>query len=369
MGIRQARGRILLFLDADLIAAPELLVQHLQSHQSAPSPTAVIGPVYGAAATAEQINQYLVDHPDWWVTIGHALDLEDHRIGSWDARDSRHGDVPVPWNSVYGGNLSIPKSIIALCGNFDETYAGWGAEDTDFAYRLHSNGIPTVLNEDASTLHIPHLRLRTNYLSNYLNKRKLHYKYGEVSTELLCCFPTSRFNVEFDELSPIFSAQLIPPYLDIWDERSIDSLRALIPFPSIIMGGGTGAMAPCLQVPVVVEPDQKKVQVARREYPWLAVTHAVGVNTRIQNSAFVSALITDYWRAFPPALSALIVLEGLRISSRVFLLETQDFRPSAQLPTSCLRANELMPTLKKAGLDVAEVLVSGNMHVFCVSWA
>jgi glycosyltransferase involved in cell wall biosynthesis len=119
-GARAARGRILVFLDSDFWAVPELLAEH---HKHYPPGTSGVG-VQGASRT----------HPD-------ALATPFMR-----ARETYLEVPPGPPGRISlfrisTRNLSLAKSDFLAAGGFDESFGGYGWEDIELAWRLRARGV------------------------------------------------------------------------------------------------------------------------------------------------------------------------------------------------------------------------------------
>jgi glycosyltransferase involved in cell wall biosynthesis len=112
-GASEASGEIILFLDDDMIAQPDLLEQHARSQEE------------GADAVTGEI---WVDpgSPPGFVTDALA------RAAEWERKP------PLTGFDVYSGHMSIAKTVFDEVGGFDESLLaeGYGTEDLDFGLRL-----------------------------------------------------------------------------------------------------------------------------------------------------------------------------------------------------------------------------------------
>lgn len=120
VGARAARGRILVFLDSDFWAVPELLAEH---HKHYPAATSGIG-VQGASRT----------HPDAVATA------------FMRARETYLEVPPGPPGRISlfrisTRNLSLVKSDFLAVDGFDEAFGGYGWEDIELAWRLRARGV------------------------------------------------------------------------------------------------------------------------------------------------------------------------------------------------------------------------------------
>ena len=125
-GVRQTTAPLLLFLDDDMIAAPDLLHRHLRAHRIAPG-----GVVYGAVPVHE-------DSPRSFLSAG---------LDAWARRrdhELRQAGSVSP-NEVLGGHLSVSRALFESLEGFDPLFTGggcFGGEDIDFGWRARMRGIP-----------------------------------------------------------------------------------------------------------------------------------------------------------------------------------------------------------------------------------
>ncbi len=116
-GIAAARGEVILFTDADIIAAPDLLEQHLEHHRNARQ-IAVVG-MELQVATLEEYRR-LRDHPELRRPL------------------HPYGRKRLSWLYFLTGNASARKLDLERVGCFDETFTGYGHEDLELGYRLQA---------------------------------------------------------------------------------------------------------------------------------------------------------------------------------------------------------------------------------------
>jgi len=131
-GIDAARGRVVLFTDADIIASPDLVSRHLV-HHAADRPVAVVG---------------------MEVQVSSLDDYERKRAHPL-LRAPLHGERPkrLSWLYFLTGNASVRRSDLLDVGAFDEAFTGYGHEDLELGYRLQRAGIPIVYEPRAVDYH------------------------------------------------------------------------------------------------------------------------------------------------------------------------------------------------------------------------
>lgn len=167
-GLQEARGKIVLFVDDDIVGMPSMLAEHLRYHRLYPSDkVAILGRVELA--------------PEMPPT---PLNLR-HLVFRWD---SIADGQELSWQYFITCNISLKKSF--LLENdlfFDEDLAGSGYEDTEIGYRCSIKGLRILYNAHALSHH--------NYavtLQGYLRMCEhyggalavIHHKYPELKDEL-----------------------------------------------------------------------------------------------------------------------------------------------------------------------------------------
>jgi glycosyltransferase involved in cell wall biosynthesis len=114
-GAREARGRVLLFLDADILATPGLVRAHLAHHDARPG----LG-----------VQGRLVTHGE---SLANFFMRATHRVALDITRRRRDGLSPY---HVVTRNFSVDAACFHRAGGFDEAFRGYGWEDIELAYRL-----------------------------------------------------------------------------------------------------------------------------------------------------------------------------------------------------------------------------------------
>lgn len=118
-GAAHATGEILLFLDDDMIAQPEILTQHALSH-------------------ADGADAVLGDIP---LDPRSPLGPLSRAVGSWATARSAAlaGGKPIELHDLLTGNLSVSRAVFETLGGFDPRFTAGGSfgnEDLDFGLRL-----------------------------------------------------------------------------------------------------------------------------------------------------------------------------------------------------------------------------------------
>jgi hypothetical protein len=161
VAIRQARGRVLVFLDADMALPPGFLANLHDRHFAHGQNVCVAGKMIGYDAVRESDVDVVEVRPyEHYRPL--LAELERTEGGGDDVRWTRKFAGPFgrfPWAFARGGLLAIPRATVLEHDlHFDENFIGWGAEDQEWALRVAMTGTPILLGQDVYGLHLPHLR-------------------------------------------------------------------------------------------------------------------------------------------------------------------------------------------------------------------
>ena len=137
-GARAAAHGILVFLDADMIAAPGLLAAHARWHHAVADAltlgfcayVSVSGIDAGAIRRSASLEALFAGRPfdPAWS--------ERHMARTADL-GSRHDDL---FRAVIGNNFGVSKAFHDAVGGCDESFNRYGGEDTEFGYRAQMRG-------------------------------------------------------------------------------------------------------------------------------------------------------------------------------------------------------------------------------------
>lgn len=143
LGIRQAEGEVVLFIDSDIFAPPRLITEHINYHQRFGE---VI--VSGPAVRTSNLNENFKDI--------------EKRISR------KFWDLSGP--SLITSNLSVKKKYLIKIGGFDEDFEGMGWHDWDLGLRLKKLGLKAKRNLQAIVYHYKEQRESAN-LDELMDKR------------------------------------------------------------------------------------------------------------------------------------------------------------------------------------------------------
>ena len=134
-GASQAKADIILLTDADMVADKDLLTNHLNAHEKH-GHLSVEGQTFNLKKEikAEELAPH---HPEVEPYI----------------KERIKAGREMKWAYFLSGNLSLKKQDFIQAGGFDENFSGYGWEDIELGYRLHSMKIPLIYVPKAVNYH------------------------------------------------------------------------------------------------------------------------------------------------------------------------------------------------------------------------
>lgn len=204
LGIANATGEILLFIDSGIVLAPDCISAHLTSH--ADQNLVVIGYVLGIEEVYDPSETLLkeIDLQNPGETINRFI-AEDRYLDIREPVYAACGDnimsLSAPWALFWTGNLSLRSAELQRSGVFDTAYdQRWGMEDIDLGYRIFKNDVRFVLNRKAASLHCPHFSDTTEKLrQEHHNKLYFVGKHNIPEVELFMSCTARDLNFELEQ--------------------------------------------------------------------------------------------------------------------------------------------------------------------------
>jgi glycosyltransferase involved in cell wall biosynthesis len=161
-----AKGKRLLFIDADCLANPNTLELHAQLGRDAN--TVICGGLGEIPAT--------VDHAAVRRESYETLKKYASRDDRFNPRSGLRRDAN--WMEFYSGNASVSRNLFLKVGGFDEE--GHRCHDVDLGFRLAEAGARFLYVGDADVLHVEHPRVVASRLEQAAGWRNLAAKRPEL---------------------------------------------------------------------------------------------------------------------------------------------------------------------------------------------
>ncbi|MCL4517127.1 MAG: glycosyltransferase [Firmicutes bacterium] len=180
-GVSLANADLLIFIDSDIVVAPEFVEEHLEAHQAP-----------GVIAHGPVIHTTDLDHPT-------------------DAR-MKIADISRAFFAT--GNVSIEKARLLEAGLFDEDFREYGWEDLELGYRLRRLGLKAVPCPGARGYHYKS-RLEVRSLPALKQRER---ERGHTAVILYRKYPTTRTRM-MTMITPAFFALDRLLTLGNWPDR------------------------------------------------------------------------------------------------------------------------------------------------------
>lgn len=120
-GIKEAKGKIIIFTDSDVMVTPDFIKQHLSYHKK-----------YKNAIVKGELIQ----------------------VSSFDQiGKKKKGIFDICFNSFTTANVSVKRSHLIEVGLFDESFLPYGWEDMELGHRLVKKGLKRIKNRNAIGYH------------------------------------------------------------------------------------------------------------------------------------------------------------------------------------------------------------------------
>ncbi len=157
-GAKLAEGKLLLFLDDDVIASKSLLRSHVDAHNK-DNNTAVLGytPFDPKCIRNRNTAYYKLKWDNMFEMFSASIE-------------------PLHYNYFMSLNISLRKSVFDVTGGFDQRFRRADFEDTEYGYRLMLVGVPLVFCKQALALH----RYETTFKKSCSRKFKSGYMAGTL---------------------------------------------------------------------------------------------------------------------------------------------------------------------------------------------
>jgi glycosyltransferase involved in cell wall biosynthesis len=359
-GLLAATGEIALFIDADILAFPELVAEHVAAHRAGsrvkgqgsrfevarkgsafdPRPLtlegrAVIGYTYAYPVQPAERTPEAMDPPQPERLLEELPGLVERDGTRWrDGREPIYAETrdlaehPHPWQMFWGHNVSVPRALALEIGGFDEEFVGWGVEDLEFAYRLFRRGVSFHVARGACAAHYPHALpdLDARWAQLQRNRRRLIAKHPDPALELRL-WNARAYAAEWPRVADLWDS---PPYAarDAEVVAAIERLRAdrLPEGPLLLCGEFPPGAVARWQPAAWCRPFGRGG--APSSLPLL------GVFTPWEEGAFAAAVVWDYWRRLSAAVLEGLVAELQRVARCVALVTPERDPMAAPLPTA-----------------------------------
>jgi glycosyltransferase involved in cell wall biosynthesis len=319
-----AQAELLIFLDGGSMISADLVERHLAAHQ-APTRRLVCGYAWGydprypaltgldealAAMTPEEVLARYGDDPAF-------RDIRHESLATWDFDLNA---VPLPWQLVFGLNISVHADDFAAVDGFDESMTGWGCEDLEIGFKLERAGLEFHFATDAWIIEWPHERdMSVRWPQMVANMDKFLRKFPEPVIEIgyILCVLNEYWRWEGTWLELRRWTEQVAE-LDVSGEIT-QALERVAAGEKIAVFGSGATLPAGLGPAVVVDFDSALVARATSGTDHTAM-HAVGVRTLLPDQSVGTVVITSRLSGMWPTWGEHIMAEAHRIGRKVELL-------------------------------------------------
>lgn len=190
-GIKNSKGDLLIFCDADRFPGLDFIQQHLTFHRRGDS--IVIGSPYDYFGK----NLYVDEKSINWDMVKRFSRIPEYfKAVEGLYNEAGYSSFSTVWLSFLVGNASVKREVLEMGGYFDEEFKEWGFEHFELAYRLWCKGYKFSLNKQAMNFHIPHPRMK-NFYNEAIEKSAtiMCEKHPKINKDTLVCFVKGKIDV------------------------------------------------------------------------------------------------------------------------------------------------------------------------------
>lgn len=220
IGIQRARGKVIIFLDAEMFVEPNFIQNHYQYHQNKNNLIVTGAMSYHALYSCvfpsfqpEQVQEIkerikddpklssrFLDYQDSLSTPFPLLENKDFDDGSYKTLSfeksswfsfilEQYGPnlsgFSFPWMAFLTGNVSLRKAFLDKVGGFDEDFVGYGYEDWELGYRLYEAGAKYLTSDKVISYHQEHPISSDNWQEAIENYYLFLTKHPDIDVLLL----------------------------------------------------------------------------------------------------------------------------------------------------------------------------------------
>lgn len=177
-GIGMAAGELVIFLDDDRIVTPDFIAAHVNHYTDSHDDRFVV--------LGKRMNIYLSDFEKKFSQILSAYEKNTQSLLKyarteyyWKKISQAQLMYEIKWIMFTTGNASVKRKYLTECGMFNESFQGWGMEDTELGYKLWNIGLDMVMDDEITNYHIEHKRNIPVMLEDEERNHNLFYQLHE----------------------------------------------------------------------------------------------------------------------------------------------------------------------------------------------
>lgn len=189
IGAANAHGDLLIFIDQDVMLAPDALERYAQAYAYHGDNTVIVGLYHWLPRMdfgPHNVRHSFMDI--WECAFGNMqrfayLPMDEPGIQGRDMREDDFGDIDHVVDDAalgaFSGNIGYPRKLYMDLGGFDENIRGHGGEDADLGLTAKEHGAKFLLYKDIWGLHRWHPRNQArNAVEVQVNIEYIDRKHG-----------------------------------------------------------------------------------------------------------------------------------------------------------------------------------------------
>lgn len=360
IGIDQASGEVVVFLDSDMIVPSEFVSEHSKIHQEESS----VGIGYRVRLSRRVPPVSIGDIIHNFQLIEQLPCSQDEREEVYQICGSQVNNLPVPWVCVYGCNFSVPRKDVIDVGKFDEQFQkNWGGEDIEFAYRLYKKGLKFTLNRSACGYHIFH---HSNWTKNLRAFDKNMFLFLKKHPELEIELYKDNLDItlaEYIKRLPVYTKQF---QFEVGRDASQPQDSAVVQWlktealgKKILLGCTNEWLAAELDVAVVCVPARKYAKQWGKSHPERRWMNLIGSSLPYNDESFDTIILTDFIQYLPKNKCRQILRESTRIAKKVIFCH----QPQTTLVSSLKSGDRHWSINSQTLSEICDVLPSEHYKV------
>lgn len=340
-GIKQAKGKLLIFIDSDVLVSNDFIENHLIEHYqdyrvnilTQDSDKIGIGYIFSNEfkITKEDFYQKIeIDHFDASLARLKAekcfLDIREYIYNKIEDDFSR---LPAPWALFWSSNLSMEKRVISAVNGFNEVFNSWGMEDVECGYRLYRKNFPFRLIRNAAGAHHPHDRNKENLIkTNFSNKYIFYTLHPSAETEIYQKCTAFSYQDEYREYLAINKNVTPLLYSEIIHRDKLPVLQKFINNEnSIIFGCQDGFLCVNCRSKFGLEIDTTQFKLSVEKYPDLTLRNCLGIQLpEFQDKQFAVSLVAGVIQLLPQFSLQKLCEEAVRIAERTYAIVPEKYK-------------------------------------------
>lgn len=323
-----AKGEFITFLDVDMIFKQDFFEEIILKLKKVTNKTVLLHYIYGfnvedtlpnrsifEKISPMNVGQFLKTYEDVW---------SDYRKDVFQLYKDDLSMLRAPWVYGWSGAFTCNNSEFMKVKGFDESFNGWGAEDTDLSYRLFLNNNTFIISEKSPVIHFPHPSKSKDISKEYFNNRcKLFMKNPAIESELYKYITGINLNNVLNKLEVTVICSMSPVYA----HHDLSAIKSKMKSNNLFIGTDSiGILKQLLPQEILVWSDRFE-QVVNKHLSTIKTTKYFGVSTNYKDNYFDCVFLFDAGISIFPTLKKRIFMEAYRIGTEVYLVKDPLFYP------------------------------------------